>query len=257
MHRHLDWQSALDWIGSEPFLVAEEDGQLVAALASPADTQEAIWIRLFACSSETKPEEAWDTLWPAAYQQAMRIRQESVSAIALHGWFGKLLTDSGFGIVNQVVVLQWDQQAIPPVHKKPPGKIRDMRTGDLQAVEELDHLAFKPLWQNSRESLEIALKQAALARVIDADGRILAYQISTATQLGGHLARLATRPEYQGRGLGYSLLYDLLLQFKRRGAQRITVNTQQDNFISLALYQKLGFVETGESFPVYQYPLER
>jgi ribosomal protein S18 acetylase RimI-like enzyme len=49
------------------------------------------------------------------------------------------------------------------------------------------------------------------------------------------------------------LLRDLLVQFKRRGALRITVNTQEDNLASIALYERAGFTKTGESFPVYQY----
>lgn len=254
VHRHLDWQSAIDWIGSEPYLIAEKNGNLVAALACPASTPEPTWIRLFACSSEIKPEEAWANLWPVAYQQIESLKKEPVSAIALHGWFGKLLKNSGFEVVNHVVMLQWDSQNIPPPRKPVLGILRDMQLGDLPAVEELDHLAFTPMWQNSLESLELALRQASVARVIEKNGRILAYQISTATQMGGHLARLATHPEFQGLGLGYALLRDLLLQFEGRGAQRISVNTQQDNTISLALYRKAGFTETGENYPVYQYP---
>jgi RimJ/RimL family protein N-acetyltransferase len=36
---------------------------------------------------------------------------------------------------------------------------------------------------------------------------------------------------------------------------RLSVNTQSDNDASLALYQKMGFTRTGESFPVLVYPL--
>jgi ribosomal protein S18 acetylase RimI-like enzyme len=45
----------------------------------------------------------------------------------------------------------------------------------------------------------------------------------------------------------------MLSQFDRRGAQAVTVNTQQDNIASLSLYQKAGFRRTGEEYPVYQY----
>jgi ribosomal protein S18 acetylase RimI-like enzyme len=71
--------------------------------------------------------------------------------------------------------------------------------------------------------------------------------------LGGHLARLATRPDFQRLGIGTTLLHDLLTQFVRRGALRITVNTQQDNKHSISIYEKAGFVRTGEAYPVYLY----
>ena len=85
---------------------------------------------------------------------------------------------------------------------------------------------------------------------------LVGYQISTASPLGGHLARLAVCPEQQCKGIGYSLVVDTLSQFNRRGAQRVTVNTQQDNLASLSLYKKAGFRETREQYPVYQYSLE-
>ncbi len=36
---------------------------------------------------------------------------------------------------------------------------------------------------------------------------------------------------------------------------RLSVNTQEDNSASLSLYRKLGFVRTGEHFPVLVYPI--
>jgi ribosomal-protein-alanine N-acetyltransferase len=91
-----------------------------------------------------------------------------------------------------------------------------------------------------------------LATVAEADGQILGYQLSTRNPLGAHLARLAVRPEMQGRGLGRALIADLIQQAERHGMYHLTVNTQSDNLSSLALYKKIGFSETGERYPVYQ-----
>jgi ribosomal protein S18 acetylase RimI-like enzyme len=73
--------------------------------------------------------------------------------------------------------------------------------------------------------------------------------------MGGHLARLAVRPEYQGNGIGEALVRDMLSQFYRRGAQTVSVNTQKDNRASISLYQKAGFRLTGEEYPLYQISL--
>ena len=123
---------------------------------------------------------------------------------------------------------------------------------DLPAVAEVDAAAFDPLWQNSLPSLERAYPQAVLATVIEANGQVLGYQLSTRNPLGAHLARLAVRPELQGFGLGRALIADLIQQADRHAMYRLTVNTQSDNAASLALYKKTGFRETGERFPVYQ-----
>jgi ribosomal-protein-alanine N-acetyltransferase len=81
---------------------------------------------------------------------------------------------------------------------------------------------------------------------------VIGYQLSTRNSLGVHLARLAVRPAVQGKGVGYALVADLIQQVRRRGISHLTVNTQSDNATSLALYQRMGFRETGERYPVYQ-----
>jgi len=131
-----------------------------------------------------------------------------------------------------------------------------MNLDDLPRIEQIDHLAFVPIWLNSKESLRVAYQQAAVASVAEENGHIVGYQISTATAGGGHLARLAVTPSDQGLGVGSALLQDALSTFQRRGAHTVTVNTQKENFASLALYQKWGFTLTGEEFPIYQYSVK-
>ena len=125
---------------------------------------------------------------------------------------------------------------------------------DLPEVNEIDKIAFEPLWHNSLESLTLAFNQSSLSTVAENPTQLIGYQISTAIPLSGHLARLAVRPEIQRQHIGYSLVYDMMAHFKKQGAWRITVNTQDDNFASLALYDKIGFRRTGEQFPVFECP---
>jgi L-amino acid N-acyltransferase YncA len=57
----------------------------------------------------------------------------------------------------------------------------------------------------------------------------------------------------QGRGAGKALLSDLFRTLTHNGISRLTVNTQSDNATSLNLYQKMGFIRTGEQYPVYTF----
>jgi ribosomal protein S18 acetylase RimI-like enzyme len=127
----------------------------------------------------------------------------------------------------------------------------------LPAVAALDAAAFKPLWQNSQVSLQMAFTQAGLATVIEDQGSLIAYQISTINPFGMHLARLAVSPDHQSRGLGYVLGQDLLQYALNNVSGRVTVNTQADNKPSLSLYKKLGFSLTGEQYPVYVFTGDR
>jgi ribosomal protein S18 acetylase RimI-like enzyme len=108
-----------------------------------------------------------------------------------------------------------------------------------------------PLWQNSLDSIGRAFPQTAWATVAEFGQRILGYQLSTRNPIGGHLARLAVRPEAQHRGVGYALVADLIQRMAAQGLTHLTVNTQNDNTASLSLYRKLDFRETGDRYPVF------
>lgn len=252
VHRHLDWRDPLDWIGALPYLVIDWNGSVVAALACPPDPPQVAWIRLFVCSDKLPLQEAWSILWEAAQADLGR-ETKLVTVIALQEWFRKILKASGFALHQQIVMLERKGEApgdgVPPLTVK----LRRMMTYDLPAVADIDADAFDPLWQNSLSALNRAYSQAMLATVAEFEQYLIGYQFSTQNPLGAHLARLAVRQEAQGYGVGRALVSDLLQTLARRGAWRLTVNTQEDNASSLSLYKKLGFIETGDRYPVFEF----
>jgi [ribosomal protein S18]-alanine N-acetyltransferase len=252
VHRHLDWRSPLEWIGYQPFLISERNDQLIGALACPPDPPSTAWIRLFALSSSMSISEGWDVLWQEIKVILFKNNSTKVLAIPLQEWFRNLLKKSNFIHMRDVVVLVWENRMDLPTPNDAI-TIRIMKNSDLSAIYEIDRSAFDDEWRNSLGSIEVAYRQASLATVAVYDEKIVGYQISTGGSHGGHLARLAVHPDEQMKGIGYSLLFDLLDQFNRRGISRVTVNTQQDNIASLKLYKKANFLATGEIFPVYQY----
>lgn len=256
VHRHLDWRPPLDWIGHQPYLLAEQNDKILAALACPPDPPKVAWLRLFAASSEISVRRAWEALWPEAHSQLLETPGlKRIAAIPLQNWFHNLLAESDFQETHRVVMLNWEpgrQASRAPASLPPELTIRPMNFDDLVWVEKIDESSFGSVWQNSQESLELAFRQAAVATVVEEAGRLIAYQISTPTPMGGHLARLAVHPDLQGLGIGYALVCDMQSQFERRGAQTVSVNTQQDNYVSLSLYEKAGFRRTGEEYPVFQ-----
>lgn len=254
VHRHLDWRPPLEWFGHEPYLVLEKDNRLVAALICPPDPPSVAWIRIFAASSEVNLSEAWSLLWSRALDMISFDPSVFFAAIPLQSWFEQLLLDSEFQPTNRVVMMVWESRNIPSMKIPEDITLRPMNIDDLPAIEVLDKSAFGPLWHNSRSSLEYAYRQAAIATIAEYNGEIIGYQISTAMQMGGHLARLATHPDFQRKGIGFALLQDLQIQFNQRGALQLTVNTQENNLPSISLYENAGFVFTGETYPVYLYP---
>ncbi|MCC7129223.1 MAG: hypothetical protein B6D39_05880 [Anaerolineae bacterium UTCFX2] len=253
VHRHLDYRVPLDWIGQEQFLLLEEGSRIEAALACPPDPLNVAWVRLFAVSARLAPEHAWNTLWEAILPSIRSDKQiQHVAAIPLFTWFEALLKKHGFSRIQEIVLLNRELSKLPSEAPDPRISIRPMTLDDLKAVHAIDEEAFSPIWVNSPAYIEIAFRQALIASVAEDNGEVVGYQISTGAQNGGHLARLAVRPRLQGKGIGYALLFDLIRQFNRRGAHLLTVNTQKDNQVSLALYRHAGFELTSEEYPIYE-----
>jgi len=254
LHRHLDWRSPLEWLGAPFYWALDDGGQITAALACPPEREGIAWVRLFVYSGRWTAENAWGMLWPAAREEIGRAGGAKVAAIAIQPWFQNLLAASGFENRQQIVLLEWRYQ--PTAARETAGiRIRKLTELDLPEVEKTDAASFDPLWQNPLETLRRAYAQALYATVAENENRIIGYQISTGGGQRAHLARLAVHPVVQGKGAGRALLNDLFMFLTHMGISRLSVNTQSDNQASLNLYQRMGFVRTGEQYPVYTFDI--
>ena len=253
VHRHLDWRAPLEWLGFPCYWVVEDVGRILAVLACPQDPPGVAWVRLFAHAKQLSLEDAWSALWQVAQKEIEKQGGATVALIVMHQWLKDLLSKNGFTHTQNIVMLEWKGMRAPEASSLEGVALRTMQPGDLPLVAKLDAAAFKPLWQNTLDALEKALPQATSAIVAEDAQGMVGYQISTANPFGAHLARLAVRPDAQRRGLGSMIVTDLIRRLKKKGVARLTVNTQSDNLSSLALYDKMGFVVTGEKFPVYCY----
>lgn len=255
VHRHLDWRAPLDWLGSPYYWVVEDNARVLAVFACPQDPPGVAWVRLFAHTSQLPLDKAWSALWQAAKKDIEMQGGATIALIAMHKWLNDLLVRNDFTHTQDVIMLEWKGRDVPKALQVESVKIRSMQSADLPEVAELDAAAFTPLWQNPLGALERALPQAVSATVAEDAQGLVGYQISTVNPFGAHLARLAVRPDAQRRGLGSFIVSDLIRRLKNNDVARLTVNTQNDNYASLELYEKVGFIVTGEKFPVFCYPV--
>lgn len=252
LHRHLDWRSPLEWLGDPFYWALDEGGHITAALACPLEIEGIAWVRLFVYTGRWSAENAWNLLWATARQQIAQAGGAKVAVIAIQPWFQEILASNGFENRQQIVLLEWRYQ--PSVAHSASGiRIRKMTEADLPAVEKTDAASFEPLWHNPLDTLHRALGQAFYATVAENENGIIGYQLSTGGAQRAHLARLAVHPAVQGKGAGRALLSDLFAYLTYRSIPRLSVNTQSDNAVSLSLYQRMGFVRTGEQYPVYTF----
>ncbi len=252
LHRHLDWRAAVDWLGDPFYWALDEGGQVTAALACPVETEGIAWIRLFVYAGRWSANNAWSLLWATAKEEMSQAGGATVAAIAMQPWFQQVLAENGFENRQSIVMLEWRYQ--PSAGSEADGfKIRTMTDADLPFVEMIDAAAFDPLWHNPLETLSRAFKQSLFATVAEKDGEVVGYQFTTGARGHAHLARLAVHPAMQRQNVGAGMLSDLFRKLTQNGFGKLSVNTQDDNFSSLRLYEKMGFVRTGEQYPVLAY----
>ncbi len=79
---------------------------------------------------------------------------------------------------------------------------------------------------------------------------MVAYEWCEIYKEHAHLTRLAVHPDYQGQGIGAQLLYQAITDALAAGANLMTLNTQENNRRSRALYERFGFVDTRQRIPV-------
>jgi ribosomal protein S18 acetylase RimI-like enzyme len=258
VHTHLDWQPPQAWLGVPPFHFAMIGNAPVGALAAAPDPPDSAWIRI-AVAADTPhatPDAILDSLWDATHGTLRQLNVGLASAMLVHNWLEPHLQRWQFRLVNDVVVLNRPNPArrtsgVPALPPAPAVRLRPAHRADLPALTVIDTAAFAPPWQYSPVVVSQAFDSATYATVAEAHGRPVGYQVSTGGRTGGHLARLAVDPQWQGRGVGRALVADLICHFDRKDTPGVTVNTQRDNAASLVVYQSLGFVVTNEHYPVW------
>lgn len=254
LHRHLDWRPPLEWLGSQPFWLAESENRIMAALALPPDPPSVAWVRLFACASGVNPVEMWDELFFDCLSDPALNPGTIIPSLALSEWYMHILRRAGFEHYQNIVGLEREVHAEVKERKINPDLfIRLMVPDDIETVAAIDQEAFELIWQNSAVQVGESFEQAAIATVAELGKEIVGFQITTINMFSAHLARLAVRPGYQNQNIGRNILYDLFHRCKDERLWQITVNTQNTNQASLALYQGVGFNLSGDEFPVYHY----
>lgn len=250
-HRHLDWQKPLYWLEHGNFLVAEENGSLVAVLACPESPKGAAWVRYFCVEQASKMRKIWNLMWDVARWNLLRNSIPYAVILPQDQRLVDALNSTEANEVNSVISYKLDLLKYRMGSVNSEYSIREMRPGDLLEVEGIDRSSFELIWQLPLEELRTAFQLVEFAHVAEVKGEIVGYQFTVRSHNGCHLARLAVMPRYQGLGIGKSLVTRLVKDALIRGFDLLTVNTQSDNFASKSLYRSQGFIRTAERYPVY------
>jgi ribosomal-protein-alanine N-acetyltransferase len=148
----------------------------------------------------------------------------------------------------------------------------------LPAVVELDQRCLGGLWTidgyqreidspnsdliiwtrvNENENLETNPKELQFPKIVLKNTSISQHEVIGIGCLWAileeaHITILAIDPDYQGKGLGEALLFQLLVSAWKRKLERATLEVKVSNQRAINLYQKFGFKEAGHRKGYYQ-----
>ena len=257
-HAHLDWRSPLEWLRKTPSQILHVGARINGMLSLAPDPAHLHWVRFFCIRQECNYSFVWKKLFSSILEKYPFETDDLIAALCYQNWMETLLQTNGWQKAQKVIVLLWQGTTLPPkMEKEKDIQIRKMKLDDLSQVNQIDDLSFTSFWKFSPTTITLAFEQSAYSTVAEMDGKIIGFQISTADLYRAHLTRLAVLPEYRNRNIGASLVQNMLWHFSVPSIRQITVNTQYDNQASIHLYQRAGFEYLGESFPIFQFPIQK
>lgn len=122
--------------------------------------------------------------------------------------------------------------------------VAPMTDRDVPGVAEVDADCFPTHWdvQSYRNELE---NRAARYMVARYDDFVVGFGGMWLVGDEAHITMLGVRRQYRRRGIGAKLLASLLLEARRLGVQRATLEVRESNAAAIALYESFGFEVKG------------
>ncbi|MBO8164067.1 MAG: ribosomal protein S18-alanine N-acetyltransferase [Brevibacillus sp.] len=126
-----------------------------------------------------------------------------------------------------------------------PLRFRMMTLGDVEAVVELEKLAFPTPWPADAFINELTINKHARYVVAEVEGRVIAYCGMWVVIDEAHITNVAVHPEYRRRGIGERLMRQMMGLALLEGGEKMTLEVRPSNHTARSLYKKLGFEERG------------
>ena len=158
---------------------------------------------------------------------------------------------SGFEVVSVLRLLTHDLEGLRQLPRATVSPDR-ARLSRIDSCVDIDRRAFGDGQCFDRLDLLAALDATTRSRlrVVGAPGQaaprsaLAGFAITGRAGPRGYLQRVAVDPAQAGHGIGTALVVDALRWCRARGVAKVVVNTGTDNERALALYRRLGFVDT-------------
>lgn len=134
-------------------------------------------------------------------------------------------------------------------------EIRRAAADDVTAIAEAEELIFSDPWSR-KDILAAVCQSGAMCYAAIKDGKLAAYIIGRVIAPEGEIYRIATLPEYRGRGIGYRILDFAVKTERGKGLESLFLEVRSENLPALALYRSYGFKKIGVRKNYYKNPVD-
>ncbi|MDX1548995.1 MAG: ribosomal protein S18-alanine N-acetyltransferase [Lysobacter spongiicola] len=121
--------------------------------------------------------------------------------------------------------------------------LRAMKEADVPSVHAIEIRAYEFPW--TQGIFRDCLRANYPAWLLMGEGRIHGYFLLSVAAGEAHVLNICIAPEYQGRGLGRTLLRSLVRVAKARRVDRVFLEVRPSNPGAIQLYESEGFNEIG------------
>lgn len=120
--------------------------------------------------------------------------------------------------------------------------VRDMTLDDVPAVEALERQLFPiDAWPLQMFLDELSQPETRRYLVAEAGGGIVGYAGLMCIEPIADVQTIAVVPDFEGRGIGSTLLTELIGEARRRWASEVLLEVRADNPRAQKLYVRFGF----------------
>lgn len=120
-------------------------------------------------------------------------------------------------------------------------RLRPMRAADLDRVMEIEPTIYSHPW--TRGNFDDSMKAGYSCWVIDCDAVVVGYGVLMIGVREAHLLNLSVATDWQGRGLGRSLLEQFVCVARESNALQMFLEVRPSNVLARRLYADFGFLD--------------
>ena len=115
----------------------------------------------------------------------------------------------------------------------------------IDQIDNIEQKTFVGAWSKDAYIKDICENDLAFYVVLAKENTVVAYANYWLIDEVGNINNVAVADDFRQQGYGLMLMKSLIEDCRLRGGKSMTLEVRESNFVAIALYEKLGFINSG------------